>query len=111
MADSVNIGRFDYLVTFQSPITETDLRGSRVRRWQNEGDFFADVEENNADEGVYNNNYASTKTATITTYLVPGIDNSWRVLVGNDVFNILSVNRVRNKPYLQITAEKQEEVL
>lgn len=111
MADRVNIGSFDYLVTFQSPIVETDLRGSRVRRWQNEGDFFADVDESNADEGVDNNNYNSTTTATITTYLVPGIDNTWRVLVGNNIFNILSVNRVRNKPYLQITATKQDEVL
>lgn len=111
MADSVNIGRFDYLITVQSPITEQDSRGSRIRRWQTEGDYFADVEMDNADENVLLNNYSSTTSATITTYCIPGINNTWRILVGNDVFNILSVNPVRNKPYLQINAVKQEEML
>lgn len=111
MADNVNIGRFDYLVTFQSPIVETDVRGSRIKRWQTEGDYFADVEEYNADEGVDNNNYSSTTSATITTYMIQGITPAWRVVVGNDIFNILSVNKLRNKPYIQITATKQDEVL
>ena len=109
--DSINIGRFEYLITVQSPITQSDARGSRVRQWFSEGDYFADVDLTNADEMVDNNNYSSQTTATITTYYIPGIDNSWRILVGKDVFNILSVNQVRNRPFLRIAAIKQEEVL
>lgn len=111
MADSVNIGRFDYLISFQSPVFATDSRGSRVRRWENEGDYFADVEFSNTDEGVSNQNYNSERSATVTTYLVPGIDPSWRMRIGNDIYNILSVNELRPKPYLQISAIKQDEVL
>lgn len=92
-----SIGDFDIRVQFyKQEITRTDA-GAIVKDFVKTAEAFAGVSSKTLDETVGGERIRIVEVLELTSYLLAGMNNSWRVGIGESMYEVISVESVKRK--------------
>lgn len=107
MSDTVNIGEFDCVITFLTPLTTKTSAGAISTEWKDGKKVYASVEEGAINEDVNDNlNMIGDITIEITMYRLANISTQWRLRYLDNVYDITSIQNKRYTPFAIVSATR-----
>ena len=101
---TINCGEFTELVAFKRPEKSRTSTGAVEKKFVDAGKAYVKLEYKTIGEGVDETKVALTSVIELTTYILTGVDNAYRVVVKGKEYEILSVVEVKRR-YMIITAK------
>lgn len=106
---SETIGRLDKKVTFQQKIFTTDASNQhKVTGWEDietNPEVWAQVDYKTGSEAFQSDQLVAVKTASIGIRYRTDLTTENRVIVDNEIFDILTIIEVGRKRFLRLTCE------
>lgn len=101
---AINCGEFTEMVAFKRPEKSRTSTGAVEKRYVEAGKAYVKMEYKTIGEGADDTKVALTSVVELTTYILTGVDNTYRVVVKGKEYEILSTVEV-NRRYMVITAK------
>lgn len=101
---AINCGEFTEMVTFKRPEKTRTSTGEVEKRYVEAGKAYVKMEYKTIGEGADDTKVALTSVVELTTYILTGVDNTYRVVVKGKEYEILSTVEVKRR-YMVITAK------
>jgi len=86
-----SFGNFDTQITLLSPSYTRGQQGERIETFTVAHSVFGAVEKT-MDDATDDYNFDSRTALSVTAYKIQGVDTKWRVSIGNDLFEIASID-------------------
>ncbi len=100
----INCGEFTEMVMFKRPEKSRTSTGSVEKTFVEAGKALVKFENKTIGEGVDDTKIALVNVIELTTYILTGVDHTYRVVVKGKEYEILSVVEVKRR-YMIITAK------
>ena len=100
----VNVGEFTERVSFKRQERRRTSTGSVEQTYVDAGVALAKVEQKTLGETVDDTKVALESVIQLTTYILTGVDNTYRVVVRRKEYEITGVEEVKRR-YMVITAK------
>lgn len=93
MENKINIGLLDTLVSLFEPTTGIGTQGETTKTWTKVADVYAYLEPN-TDESIAYYNQESITSMVITIYKKRDLTTRWRVHIGSQKYEIISIDPI-----------------
>ncbi len=105
MMTNADIGNMDTLVMLQSCVITRNDQGAKVKTYANFRKVWAKI-DHSVDEQVSLGNLEAGHVIYLTIYKVPELDTRWRVLIGEDAWQITAIDSLdRLSPVYRLTLQ------
>ncbi|WP_303182158.1 head-tail adaptor protein [uncultured Butyricimonas sp.] len=101
---AINCGEFTEMVTFKRLERTRTGTGAVDKKYVEAGKAYVKMEYKTIGEGADDTKIALASVIELTTYILAGVDNTYRVVVKGKEYEILSVVEVKRR-YMIITAK------
>ena len=92
-----DIGEFDTRIRFYRQENARSEAGAVVKEFVLIFEAFAGISAKTLDETVGGERIRVVEVLELTTYLLQGMDNSWRVGIEDDMYEVISVEAVKRR--------------
>jgi len=99
-----SVGEFDTRVELYSPELKQTVSGAVEKNFTVRGVVYAKVRSRNMGEDT-EGAILITNIQEIVSYDVPGVDNAWRIKKDNEMYDVISVDRIQRR-FMKITAKR-----
>lgn len=101
---TINCGEFTEMVTFKRLERSRTSTGAVDKKYVEAGKAYVKMEYKTIGEGADDTKVALASVIELTTYILTGVDNTYRVICKGKEYEILSVVEVKRR-YMIITAK------
>ena len=84
---------------------DTRVSGAVEKNFTVRGVVYAKVRSRNMGEDTGEGAILITNIQEIVSYDVPGVDNAWRIKKDNEMYDVISVDRIQRR-FMKITAKR-----
>lgn len=102
--DRINPGEFVNKAYFKRREASRTATGEVKKEYVDAGMAYVKIQQKTIGEGVDDTKIALSSVVELTTYILTGVDNTYRVVLSGREYEILSVVPVRRQ-YMLITAK------
>lgn len=92
-----SIGDFDTRICLYRQETTRTEAGAVVKDFVEDKEVFACISPKTLDETAGGEQIRVIEVLEITTYLLPAMNNAWRVGIGEDTYEVISVEPVKRR--------------
>lgn len=92
-----NPGDLRTLVTLQSPTINKDAGGAPKSAWSTQAQVYAKWVNAHGSEAVLSESLHASRPVTATIRYFAGLNASWAVLKGSDLYQVISVDDIRDR--------------
>ena len=101
---TINCGEFSEMVAFKRPSKSRTSTGAVEKKFVDAGKAYVKLEYKTIGESVDDTKVALASVIELKTYILTGVDNTYRVVVKGKEYEILSTVEV-NRRFMVITAK------
>lgn len=108
-SDKIEVGKMDKIVRFEQKIFSTDASNQhKPMGWEDidsNPEVYAQVDYKSGSENFQSDQLVAVKTASISIRYRTDLTTENRVIVDNEIFDILTIIEVGRKRFLRLTCE------
>lgn len=101
---SINCGEFTEMVLFKKMEEKRTTSGAIDKKYVDAGKAYAKVVNKSLGESADETKIILSSVIEVTTYILTGVDNTYRVVHEGKEYEILSVNKIKHR-YMIIEAK------
>lgn len=104
--ENINLGDFEQLAIFKEAVKTKGDKSQIVTTYVEKDRLYGDIEVSPSAEATINDNLISLDKITFTTFYLKGINSQWVVEWLDEIYNIVSIRKVKGTIFMKIDAVK-----